>query len=222
MPLAEIERLTSSGFYAQLARRLRYDAREFEEFRWLEAVPDSGGMVHLVGRARQRRERGETRVPVLVSLVPWGKDWKAAVPLELQAQIEDLMRGRVNSAPVGEAAAAGSATPAAPVQPAAILKLLDEAEAALQAKRCETYYEDHMSPNFRRTISTRALRALIAACEGRDEVRERLIAALRAVRGSSPRYEYQGTRAVYDLQGAGLPFQRFTLELVDRRWYVAE
>lgn len=225
VPLAELERLTSNGFYAQLARRLRYPMREFEEFRWLQAVPDSGGMVHLVGRARQRRERGETRIPVLVSLVPWGKDWKAAVPLELQAQIEDLVRGRVGAAPAAAppATSAEAATERAPAaQPAAIARLIDDAEAALQAKRCETYYEEHMSPNFRRATSSRALRALISACESRDEVRERLLAALRAVREGTPRYEYQGTRAVYDISHAGLPFQRFTLELVDRRWYVAD
>ncbi|NJN00229.1 MAG: hypothetical protein HC793_00660 [Aquincola sp.] len=33
---------------------------------------------------------GTVRVPVVVSIVPWGKDWKAALPLELQAQIDDL------------------------------------------------------------------------------------------------------------------------------------
>ena len=54
------------------------------------------------------------------------------------------------------------------------------------------------------------------------EPRTTLLAALRAVRTLPPRLEYEGTRAVYDLRGQGLPFQRFVLEQVEKRWYVAE
>jgi (2R)-3-sulfolactate dehydrogenase (NADP+) len=49
-----------------------------------------------------------------------------------------------------------------------------------------------------------------------------LLAALRAARNVEPRSEYGGTRAVYDLSGQGLPFSRFAIEQVDKRWYVAE
>lgn len=218
MPLAELERMTSPAFYAQLARQLTFGVRVLDDVRWLAAVPDQGGMVHVVGRGRQPREHGETRVPVLVSLVPWGKDWKAALPLELQAQIDDLMSGRVASR-AGGASGQGAE---APGNPAAVLTLLQEAEAALQAGRCEAYYERHMSPHFRRATGARALRTLINACENRAQTRETLIAALRAVREASPRLEYGGTRAVYDLRGQGLPFDRFVLEQVEKRWYVAE
>jgi len=31
-----------------------------------------------------------------------------------------------------------------------------------------------------------------------------------------------GVRAVYDLSGQGLPFQVFSLEQVDRHWFIAE
>ncbi len=37
-----------------------------------------------------------------------------------------------------------------------------------------------------------------------------------------PRYENASQRAVYDLTGEGLPFQTFTLEKVDRLWFIAE
>ena len=90
MPLAEIERLTPQNFFVTLAQRLRFGGRAFERIDWLAAVPDSGGMVQMVGRCEPATELGTVRVPVLVSLVPWGKDWKAALPLELQAQIDDL------------------------------------------------------------------------------------------------------------------------------------
>ena len=38
----------------------------------------------------------------------------------------------------------------------------------------------------------------------------------------APAYELNGTRAIYDLRGQGLPFDRFVLERVEDRWYVAE
>jgi hypothetical protein len=42
------------------------------------------------------------------------------------------------------------------------------------------------------------------------------------VRSLEPRYEYEGQRATYDLSGQGLPFDHFSLEQVDKHWYVAE
>jgi hypothetical protein len=171
------------------------------------------------------------RVPVLVSIVPWGKDWKAAIPLELQAQIDDLRAGRVRvnappaasvpAAPGAPAAGAGAA-PAGSGSPQAVLALLQAAEVNLRAARCDDYYGKQMSPNFRRTTAPKALRTLVQACESRAEVRERLLAALRLARQVTPRFEYAGTRAVYDLRGQGLPFDALVVELLDKQWYIAE
>ena len=225
MPLADIERLTPQNFFVALSARLRFGGRVYERVEWLAAVPDSGGMVQMVGRGRPSRDQGTVRVPVLVSLVPWGKDWKAALPLELQAQIDDLMTGRTR-APNAPAAAATTPSTAAtappPASPQAILALLSEAETNLKAARCEDYYGKQMSPNFRRTTAVKALRALITSCANRVELREKLLAALALARGLAPRYEYQGTRAIYDLRGNGLPFDRLVLEQIDKRWYIAE
>jgi hypothetical protein len=79
-----------------------------------------------------------------------------------------------------------------------------------------------MSPNFRRTTGTRALRTLISACESRDTLREQYMTAIRLARTREPRFEYAGTRAVFDLAGTGLPFSRWIVEQVDERWYIAE
>jgi hypothetical protein len=157
---------------------------------------------------------------VLVTLVPWGKDWKAALPLELQAQIDDLRTARVR-------ASAPAAVPAVPsvaanANPQAILELLDAAEANLKAARCDDYYDKQMSPNFRRTTGTKALRTLVSACEKRDTLRQQLLTAFAAARAGTPRFEYAGTRAIYDLREQGLPFASLVLEQVDKRWYVAE
>ena len=223
MPLSEIERLTPQNFFATLARRLRFGGRKFESVDWLEAVPDSGGMVQMVGRGKPPRDMGTVRVPVLVSIMPWGKDWKATIPLELQAQIDDLRMGRtrVPTASAVAGAGAGSAAPSAG-SPQAILTLLQTAEDNLRAQRCDDYYNKQMSPNFRRTIASRALRALITSCTSRAEVRERLITALKLARGVTPRFEYAGTRAIYDLKGQGLPFDSLSLELINKEWYIAE
>lgn len=231
LPLAELERLTPQNFFVALARRLRFGGREFERVEWLAAVPDSGSMVQMVGRLRPSRERGTVRVPVLVTLVPWGRDWKAALPLELQAQIEDLRssrgqpiegrggEGRPQVAGAGGDSGAGEETPAVP---RGILELFRAAEENLLAARCEQYYEKQMSPNFRRTTGARALSTLVSACGSREALREQLIAAIRIARARAPRYEYAGTRAVYDLSGQGLPFTRMVLEQVGGDWYIAE
>ncbi len=84
MPLADIERMTPPVFFTTLASRLRFSGREFDRVDWLDAVGDSGGMVQMIGRLIPRKDEGTVRVPVIVSIVPWGKDWKAALPLELQ------------------------------------------------------------------------------------------------------------------------------------------
>jgi len=229
MPLSEIERLTPQSFFVTLARRLRIGGRKFEQVDWLEAVPDSGGMVQMVGRASPPKAQGTIRVPVLVSIVPWGKDWKAAIPLELQAQIDDLRSGRTHvgaaAAAVPVPAASGSATtPAATPEgtPKALLDVIQAAEENLRAARCEEFYSRQISPNFRRTTAPKAMRTLISSCESRAEVRERFLSALQIIRQSTPRFEYAGTRAVYDLSGQGLPFQSLAFEQIDKQWYIAE
>jgi hypothetical protein len=143
------------------------------------------------------------------------------VPLELQAQLEDLCL----AAPVARRQAGGvvaSGGGAGAGQPQAIIALLTEAEQNLVAGRCEDFYGRQMSPNFRRTTAPKALRALVTSCESRPEVRERLLTALRVARDLAPRYDYAGMRAVYDLRGQGLPFPQLLLEQVDKRWYIAE
>ena len=95
-----------------------------------------------------------------------------------------------------------------------MLAVLQAAEDNLRAARCEEYYGRQMSPNFRRTTAPKALRALVSACQSRPEIRERLLGAFRLARNVTPRFEYAGTRAIYDLRGQGLPFD--TLQAGER------
>ena len=156
---------------------------------------------------------------------------------ELQAQIDDLRTGRTRagSAPA-VAAVAGSgagtdgragageagAAPGGVALPPEMVKLFDEALANLEAGRCDRYFDRQMSPNFRRTTGARALRTLVSACESRAALREQYMAAIRMARERTPRYEYAGTRAVFDMTGSGLPYGQWVVEQVDERWYIAE
>lgn len=229
MPLAELERLTSVGFYAALARRLRLSAREFHDVDGLVAIPDKDGAVLIVVRGKPERERGTVAVPALVAVKPYGKDWKAIVPAEIEAQIEDLIKGRRGLAAAASQSDAGvtpppgtvAAPPASGVPPA-IAELLSNADKALAAGNCDEYYDKLMSPNFRRVTAKKALEALIGNCKNRASTRDMLAATIRIVRGLAPKFEYEGQRAAYDLSGQGLPYDRFVLELVDKRWYIAE
>lgn len=232
--MKDVERLTDPKFFASLAGRLRYPARVFEKFDGLDATPDGDKLVHVVLRGRQPEGRGETKVIVLVSLLPYGKDWKAAIPSEVEAQIEDLLDRRepypgiLPKRVAGEAggvAAAGAAgaPPAPPARSAPdMLALFDNASRALIAGLCEDYYGEYMSPNFRRATSAKALETLVRSCNRSDTQREQLLTALELARDTPPELGHGGARATYDLAGRGLRFDRFVIERVDGRWYIAE
>ncbi len=221
--LAELESMTAVRFYAALSDRLRLRAREFRKVRWLAAIPDDK-VVHLVGRGEPPKERGAVQVMVLVTLAPYGEQWRAVIPSEIEAQIDDLLEGRRAPAPTPAAAAAGSSAPAAAAQPLApgISELLARAEASLIEGRCDTYYDEFMSENFKRATSRSARKTLMTACNNSESTRETMITTLRIVAELRPRYEMGGARAIYDVSGQGLPYERFVLERIDDRWYIAE
>jgi hypothetical protein len=221
---------------------LTLKTRTYDKLEGLSAVRD-GKFVHVVVKGRQPPDRGRIEVVELVTLVPYGKEWKAAIPLELEAQIDDLIAGRVRP-PFSSAVAGGlgtsggtsggsssgnavaTASAAASSVPGRntpeILDLIDQAEKKLVEGRCDRYYRDHLSPELRRTLSGRTLDALVAACNRSIATRELLIAALRIVRRTAPVFEEGGSRAVYDVEGQGLPYDRYVLERVDGRWFIAE
>ena len=218
--LADLESMTALRFYTVLGERLRIRAREYRDFDWLAAVPD-GKVVYLVGKGEQPKERGVIKVAVTVALAQYGAQWRAVVPSELEAQIDDLLEGRVASQPAA-AAAPKTATAAEPLAPG-ISELLARAEAALAGGHCEQYYDEYMSPNFNKATSRSARKTLVSACTNNEATRETMITTLRVVQELSPRYDLGGARAIYDVSGQGLPYSRFVLERdKDNRWYIAE
>ena len=95
-------------------------------------------------------------------------------------------------------------------------------EQAVTRVSSDRYYGEHLSPGLRQSLGKRALDTLVTACSRSIANRELLVAALRLVRRTPPVFEDGGDRAVYDLSGQGLPYDRYVLEQVSGRWYIAE
>ena len=223
--LADIESMTAVRFYAALSERLRLRARMFEKYKWLAAVPDDK-VVYLVGQGTPPKERGSVKVVVTVGLMQYGAQWRAIIPSEIEAQIDDLLEARTNPGPAptggGAGSASASSTPAAPLAPG-ISELLARAEASLAAGNCEQYYSEYMSPNFNKATSRSARKTLVNACTNSESTRETMITTLRIVQEIPPKYDLAGNRAIFDVSGQGLPYDRFVLERdKDKRWFIAE
>jgi hypothetical protein len=222
--LADLESMTAVRFYTALSDRLRLRSREFQKFDWLGAVSD-GKVVYLVGKGEPTKERGSVKVAVTVALMQYGAQWRAIIPSEIEAQLDDLLEGRSAGAanPAGGNAGSTAAAPApVPLAPG-ISELLARAEASIAAGHCEEYYNEFMSPNFNKFTSRSAKKTLITHCTNNESTRETLITTLRIVQELPPKYDLGGARAIFDVSGQGLPYDRFVLERdKDMRWYIAE
>jgi hypothetical protein len=227
--LSEIEHLTPIDFYVALGPKLYLFGRNYSDADWIAAIPDKDGTVQVVLRGEQEKERGQKHPDVVnvVTIRPYGKDWKATLPSEIEAQIDDLIHARRNIyARLPPPAPSGLAKPGSDTGetgvPTAITGLLNDAGKALGDLNCEDYYNKYMSPNFRKVTSKKALEALINSCKTSLGTRELLVATIRIVKDLVPTFELDGSKAVYDVSGQGLPFDRFVIEQVDRKWYIAE
>ena len=104
------------------------------------------------------------------------------------------------------------------------------AQADLISKIDLHYPRSHPSPietcgsiaDFNRSTSRSAKKTLLNACTNNEATRETLITTLRIVQELRPRYDLNGTRAIYDVSGQGLPYERFVLEREGDRWFIAE
>ena len=220
--LADLESMTAVRFYTALSERLRLRAREYEKFDWLGVVPD-GKIVYVVGKGEPPKDHGSVKVTVTVALMQYGAQWRAVIPSEIEAQLDDLLDGRtaVTPGPTGSASPAAQPAPA-PLAPG-ISELLARAEASIAAGHCEEYYNEFMSPNFNKFTSRSAKKTLVTACTNNENYRETMVTTLRIVQELQPKYDLGGSRAIYDVSGQGLPYERFVLERdKDMRWYIAE
>src|SRR4029077_7624543 len=99
---------------------------------------EADGKVEVVIRGRQPRDRGKVQVVSVVTLKPFGKDWKAALPNEIEAQIDDLIGARHGTPAAARppAAVRGGGRSTAPAQPG-IIELLNTAQQLLSEGKCD-------------------------------------------------------------------------------------
>jgi hypothetical protein len=216
MSVDDVRRLTHENFFATLTQSFGMPAERIEEVKVLGVVEENSQLQHALARiVPPQSAQARPRVTV-VSLIRYGKDWRVQLPALLQARVDAALVA------LGENAAAAEPT-ASKVPPSPqLMSALKSGSETLRRGDCVAFFNEHMSPNFRSMTAPKALATLIKQCQTREDTRETYIAALDLAQRLSPRYEQDGARAIYDMRGQGLPFQRFVLEKVDDRWYVAE
>jgi len=213
--LEDVQHMTPQATMTALVKRFLTAPRAARKTVAIGSVKESGNLTHFIVRAYEDEKGKGASSVLLVSLIPYGKEWAAAVPAEVDEKIAAAIAGAdVGARDVGESHVSA-------LDPA-IAKLLDSGIAALKEARCTDYYHDIMSPNFRKATSSSALKTLVEQCARNRTLRDRTRLTLEIARGLRPAYQYGNTRAVFDMKGQGLPFDRFVVELVDRKWYVAE
>lgn len=236
MPLSEIERLTSVNIFRVIARRWSPSVRTHDSLEGLSATRD-GERIHVLVKQRPGKDAGRIETLAVVSLLPYGKEWRAALPADLEALVDDLVAGRAvhaggvsggsmaetaNGSRSAPAAEGRTATKALERNPPEIVSMLEAAEKVLVDGRCDRYYKEFLAPELQRSLAGRTLDSLIASCRRSMASRELLIAALRIVKRTPAQFDNGNNRAVYDVTGQGLPYDRYVLEKVEGRWYVAE
>jgi hypothetical protein len=210
----EIRRMTPHTMMGILVKRFLIAPRAMKKTRVVGKIKDDKLEQIVVRGWTDEKGKGASSV-VLVTLIPYGKQWAAAVPSELEEKIEAAIAGAdVGARDVGDSHVAA-------LDPG-IAKILDAGIAALKDGRCSEYYNGLMSPSFRKATSPSAVKTLIAQCEKNASMRDKTRMTLEIARNLKPRYEYDNTRAVFDMSGQGLPFDRFVVEQLDKKWYIAE
>jgi len=211
-----IRRLTPDTFYTTIARAVGPPAERVEEVRILGIVEENSQLQHAVARVLPPKDANARGRIAVVSLIRYGKDWRVQLPTWLQVRVDAAL-----AAPEDGKSAAPPSAPKTLSSPD-LMAALKAGSAVLRAGDCAEFFNVHMSPNFRSSTSVKALGTLIKQCEVREETRETYIGALEIAQRLSPRLEQDGTRAIYDMRGQGLPFERFVLEKLDDNWYIAE
>lgn len=228
MPLSDVERLTSANLFRAVARRWSPHVRTHDSLEGLSATRE-GERVHVLVKQRPSKEGGRIETLEVVTLLAYGREWRAALPPEFEALVDDLVSGRQSRAVVAQTPSTidtplvlRSSTQALERNPPEIVSMLEAAERVLVDGRCDRYYKEFLTPELQRGLAGRTMDSLISSCRRSMASRELLIAALRIVKRTSATIDNGGNRAVYDVTGQGLPFDRYVLERVEGRWYVAE
>jgi hypothetical protein len=225
--LDDVRRMTPENLLLAIMAKLPARTTVYDEFKALGSVKE-GENLHVVVRASLKKvERLKRRSVVqVVSLLPSGKEWRAAVPSGIEAYIdgvlaaapEDIVASAVPATTAPGRAASGAPAAKDPAWSALLARGID----LLSRGNCLTYFLDVVEPGFSKTMSPRNFDAVVRGCELNEHTREKFRVGLELASTREPQVEQGGSRVTYDLSGEGLPYDHLTLLRVDGRWYVSE
>jgi hypothetical protein len=216
--LDEVRRMTPENLLLAILAKVPARTAKYDEFKALGTVKE-GQMLHVVVRASLTKvERLKRRSIVqVVSLLPSGKEWRAAIPSGIESYIDAVLAAVPDDTPAAVAAA-----PAPAAKDPAAAALLARGIDLLNKGNCLTYFLDVMEPGFSKTMTQKAFDAIVRGCELNERTREKFRVGLELAAAREPKVEQGGLKLAYDLSGEGLPYDKLTLIKVDTRWYVAE
>ncbi len=216
--LDDVRRMTPENLLLAIMARLPSRTAVYDTYKALGSVKE-GEMLHVVVRASlEKVERIRRRSIIqVVTLLPSGKEWRAAVASNIEAYIDSVLAAAPDDAPP----VVGSPAVAAPADPAA-KALLARGIDLLHKGNCLTYFLDVMEPGFSKAMTQKSFDAIVRSCELNERTREKFRVGLELAAARNPKVEEGGSKLLYDLNGEGLPYDHVTLTRIDTRWYVAQ
>lgn len=212
----ELRRLTPPNFLLAMARRLEMPMLPAKKVDVIDMVDENSATVHALARVWPDEDKKGTSRLALVTLRRFGKnEWRVGLPEPFLARVDAALEGSGQDRASLPEKVTGTNSPE-------ILLLIDSGSKVLREGNCTSFFTIYMSPNFRASKSDKALKTLITQCERNIDTREMYVSALELARGMSPEMRDNGTRAVYDMRGQGLPFEDYSMEKIGERWYIAE
>ncbi len=216
--LEDVRRMTPENLLLAILARVPSRPVVYDKFKALGSVKEDEKLHVVVRASLEKVERIKRRSIVqVVTLLPSGKEWRAAIPSSIEAYIDSQLAAAPDDAPpvVGTPAAAVPADPAAKTLLARGIDLLNKGN-------CLTYFLDVMEPGFAKTMTQKSFDAIVRGCELNERTREKFRVGLELAAAREPKVESGGSKLLYDLNGEGLPYDHVTLTRIDGRWYVAE
>lgn len=215
--LDDVRRMTPENLLLAIMARVPSRPVQYDKFKALGTVKEEDKLHVVVRASLEKVERIKRRSIVqVVTLLPSGKEWRAAIPSNIEAYIDSVLAAAPDDTP----AVVGS--PATPPPDPAAKALLARGIELLTKGNCLTYFLDVMEPGFAKTMTQKSFDAIVRGCQLNERTRDKFRVGLELSAAREPKVESGGSKLTYDLSGEGLPYDHVTLTRIDGRWYVAE
>jgi hypothetical protein len=214
----DLRHMTHEAMLLAVLARMPTKQTVYDEFKSLGEVKEVDNL-HIVVRASLSKvERLKRRsIVTVVTLIPDGKAWRAAIPSFLEARVDDALAAGPQDI------ATETATVKPLIKDPAWQSLLTKGIAILQQGNCERYFSEIMAPSFRQSLAPKAYDTIVKSCDNNSQgIRDKFRTGLELARDRDPSLEGDGSRVVYDLKREGLPYDKLVLTRIAGQWYVAE